>query len=217
MFLVVFVNVTLVPDVYAGDDFAAEYRSYQSAVRAGKAAFNKKDYQKAITHYSRAIELSPFEVSFYNDRGVSYFKSGKYKEAVGDFDKVLVMDSRRYSAYVYRGLCYEKSGNYIGALKDYTSALGMNPKDASVNNNLAWLYATSKNAQIQDKAKALEHAKKAAEISNYRQAEILDTLALVYFINGIMKEAVEAEQKAVKLEPGNEGFKKKLEKYEGAM
>ena len=37
---------------------------------------------------------------------------------------------------------------------------------------------------IQDKAKALEHAKKAAELSKEDNAEISDTLARVYFING---------------------------------
>jgi tetratricopeptide (TPR) repeat protein len=124
------------------------------------------------------------------------------------------MDSRRYSAYVYRGLCMEKTGEYIEALKDFTSALGMNPKDAGIHNNLAWLYATAKDEKVRDNAKALEHAKKAAEISSERNAEILDTLARAYFINGMNKEAVEAEQKAVKLSSSNEQFKSNLKSYE---
>lgn len=143
--------------------------------------------------------------------------SGKAKEAIDDFNKVLVMDSRRYSAYVYRGLCREKIGAYAKALEDYTSALGMNPKDANIHNNLAWVYATDKDEKVQDNAKALEHAKKAAELSNERNAEILDTLASAYFINANVKEAVETERKAIKLEPDNEGVKKNLKNYEKGM
>jgi tetratricopeptide (TPR) repeat protein len=226
--LVLVVNLTLVSDVNAGEksalsnptlekggrgDFVNNFRTYQSAVRDGKVAFNKKDYQKAAAHYSRAIELSPYEANLYYDRGVALYKTGKAKEAIEDFDKVLVMDSRRGSAYVYRGLCREITGDYIEALKDYTSALGMNPGDASVHNNLAWLYSTAKDEKIQDRAKALEHAKKAAEISNERNAEILDTLARAYFINGMVREAVEAEKKGLQLSPGNKQFKDNLKIY----
>jgi tetratricopeptide (TPR) repeat protein len=125
-----------------------------------------------------------------------------------------MLDSRRVGAYVYRGLCREKAGEYADALKDYTTALSMNPKDANIHNNLAWLYATANDEKVKDNIKALEHAVKAAEISNEGNADILDTLAMAYFVNGKVKEAIEAEQKALKLEPENERFKGNLKKYE---
>jgi cytochrome c-type biogenesis protein CcmH/NrfG len=90
----------------------------------------------------------------------------------------------------------------------------MNPKDANIHNNLAWLYVTAKDEKVKDNIKALEHAVKASALSDEKNAEILDTLAMVYFVNGKVKEAVDAEQKALKLEPGNERFKGNLKKYE---
>ena len=51
-----------------------------------------------------------------------------------------------------------KGGDQEGALKDYNTALGLNPRDPSVHNNLAWLYATAKDEKLQDKVKALEHS-----------------------------------------------------------
>ena len=114
---------------------------------------------------------------------------------------------------MYRGLCRMNSGEYREALRDFKSALKQRPKDASIHNNLAWLYATAKDEKFRDKIKALEHARKAAELSKERNAEILDTLARAYFINGKLKEAIETEKKALKLEPGNEKFKAKLEEY----
>jgi tetratricopeptide (TPR) repeat protein len=206
-----------ISDVRADEDFAKRYQTYQQAVSSGKASLNKNDYQAAIEHYSRAIEMSPFEVSSYYNRGIAQYRLGNDKEAIEDFDKVIILDARISTAYVYRGLCRMKGGEYQEALTDYQKALEFSPKDASIHNNLAWLYATAKEEKFQDKLKALEHAVKAAELSNEKNAEILDTLAKVYLINGKVNEAIEAEKKALKLEPNNERLKENLKKYEKAI
>jgi tetratricopeptide (TPR) repeat protein len=195
------------PNLLAQEEFEKRFRAYQSEVNTTTIAFNKKDYQTAVSHFSKAIEVSPFEAFSYYQRGIALYKSGKEKEVIEDFDKVLILDSRMISAYVYRGLCREKTGEYLEALKDFTSALALNPEDASIHNNLAWLYATAEDEKIQDKAKTLEHAKKAAELSRENNAEILDTLARAYFINGQVKDAIETENKALKLTPENHEFK----------
>jgi len=202
---------------YSDDEFAGKYRAYKNYVQSGSAAFQKKDYASAIDNYSKAIEISPFEVTSYYNRGIAYYKSGKEKEAEVDFDKVIILDPRSSSAYVYRGLCKVKGGDYQGALNDYKGALELNPKDASIHNDLAWLYATAKDEKVKDNAKALEHAVKASELSNEKNAEILDTLARAYFINGQVKEAIDAENKALKIEPYNDEFKNKLREYEKAI
>ena len=199
------------------NNFVEKYQDYQNAVNAGKTSLNKKDYQAAIEHYTKAIEMSPFVMSHYYDRGIALYRKGDEKKAIEDFNKVIMLDPRSSSAYVYRGLCRVKGGDYQGALSDYKKALELNPRDPSIHNNLAWLYATAKDEKVQDKLKALEHAVKAAELSNEKNAEILDTLARVYFINGKVNEAIEAEKKALKLEPNNERFKENLNEYERVM
>ncbi len=199
------------------DDFLKRYREYQGYVRAGYAAINNKKYIEAIDYYSKAIEISPFVASHYYHRGLAWYRKGNKDRAIEDFDKVIILDPSWHSAYIYRGLCRMKGGEYKEALSDYKRALKMKPKDPSVHNNLAWLYATAQDEKFRDKAKALEHAKKAAELSKERDAEILDTLARVYFVDGKVKEAVETEKKALKLEPENQGFKTKLKVYEESL
>jgi len=202
---------------YANDDFAEKYRTYKDHVQYASAAFQKKDYASAITNYSKAIEMYPFEINNYYNRGIAYFKSGKEKEAEEDFDKVIIMDPKMSSAYVYRGLCRERLGKYKDALNDYTKALELKHNDAAIHNNIAYLYVSANDESFKDKVKALEHAKKAAELSKEKNAEILDTLAKAYFINSQIKEAVDTENKALKLEPYNDEFKGKLREYEKAM
>ena len=202
---------------YPNDDFADKYHTYKNHVQSASSAFHKKDYASAITNYSKAIEMSPFEINNYYNRGIAYFKSEKEKEAEEDFDKVIVMDPRMSSAYVYRGLCREKLGKYKDALSDYTKASELKPNDAAIHNNIAYLYVSANDESFRDKGKALEHAKKAAELSKEKNAEILDTLARAYFLNGQIKEAIDAENKALKLELYNDEFKGKLREYEKAM
>jgi len=213
----IFNGFSFISDIRADEHFAKRYQAYQQAVSSGKASLNKKDYQAAIEHYTRAIEMSPFVLSHYYDRGIAWYRKGEEKKAIDDFSKVIILDPRSGSAYVYRGLCKVKGGDYQEALNDYKKGLELNPKDPSIHNNLAWLYATAKDEKFQDKLKALEYAAKAAELSSERNAEVLDTLARVYFINGKINEAIETEKKALKLEPNNERFKENLKEYEKAM
>jgi hypothetical protein len=95
--------------------------------------------------------------------------------------------------------------------------LELNLKDPSIHNNLGWLYAAANGKNFQDKLKALEHAAKQVELSNERNAEILETLARVYFIDGKDDGAIESEKKALKLESNNERLEENLKKSEKAM
>jgi tetratricopeptide (TPR) repeat protein len=159
--------------------------------------------------------MSPFEAMLYFNRGIALYKSGnRMKEADEDFDKTLILDQRMVNALVYRGLCREKLGKEKAALEDYTKALQQQPNDVSIENNLAWLYATAKEEGVRDKLKALEYASKAAALSKEKNAGVLDTLARVYFINGKVIEAIEAEKKAIGLEPNKKEFKENLAFYE---
>lgn len=214
---VLFGGCASLSDTGEGGDFEKQYKEYQAHARAGYAAINKKEYVEAIDHYTRAIKIAPFVASHYYYRGVAWYKKGSEDRAIEDFDKVIILDSRWSSAYIYRGLCRMKGGEYKEALSDYKRVLQLKPKDAGIHNNLAWLYATANDEKFQDKGKALEHARKAAELSKERNAEILDTLAHAYFINGKLKEAVEAERKALKLKPGNQEFKERLEEYQRVL
>jgi tetratricopeptide (TPR) repeat protein len=191
----------------ADSSFQEQFKAYQAEVNSGKAALDKKEYESAIRHYSKAIEMSPFEAMQYFNRGIALYKSGKMKEAEEDFGKAIILDQRLAAAYSYRGLVRMKGGDQEGALKDYSTALGLNPRDSSVHNNLAWLYATAKDDKLQDRVKALEHAVRAVEMTKEKNAEALDTLSRAYFINGKKVEAID-------LEPENKTFKENLALYE---
>jgi TPR repeat protein len=97
----------------------------------------------------------------------------------------------------------------VEAVKWYRLAVQQN--DANAMNNLAFLLATSKNPHVRDPQEAVSLATKAVATTN--NPDFLDTLAAAYFSNGQTDKAIEAEQKALTMNPGNDSYKESLQKY----
>ncbi len=114
----------------------------------------------------------------------------------------------------YGGLLYEK-GRYSEAESVLRAALMHDPENASVLNNLAWLYATGP-SPFRNPQEALDLALKAVALSP--EPDILDTLAEAYYINGRYEDALSTIEQAIS-EGGaqQDHFLKQKEKFERAL
>ncbi|KAA8521897.1 hypothetical protein F0562_012789 [Nyssa sinensis] len=61
----------------------------QKEKEAGNAAYKKKDFETAIQHYTKAIELDDEDISFLTNRAAVYLEMGKYEECIKDCDKAV--------------------------------------------------------------------------------------------------------------------------------
>lgn len=61
----------------------------QKEKEAGNAAYKKKDFETAIQHYSKALELDDADISFLTNRAAVYLEMGKYEECIKDCDKAV--------------------------------------------------------------------------------------------------------------------------------
>jgi Zn-dependent protease with chaperone function len=109
-------------------------------------------------------------------------------------------------------LYYEKK-EYDEAIRSYTRTVELAPNNPDALNNLAWLYATCEDIEKRDYSKALTYAIQAASL---KQAPyILDTLAESYYVNGLYKLAIEAEKRALAMDPDNRKYyEEQLKKFE---
>lgn len=111
---------------------------------------------------------------------------------------------------------YAEQKQYGRAIQAYEDALRKQPDFAAAHNNLAWLYATCDDPNYRDPGAALQHAKRAVQLSNWQEVEFVDTLAEAYFANGDYHDAVEVQKRALALDPNDQQLQAHMRRYRRA-
>jgi serine/threonine-protein kinase len=100
-----------------------------------------------------------------------------------------------------------ESQREVSAKPNYAKLLLPEPSHAAAFNSLAWIWATCPDESRRDGKKAIEYATKACELTGWKDADFLSTLAAAYAECGQFKEAVAWQNKALALVPGDEAAK----------
>jgi tetratricopeptide (TPR) repeat protein len=122
--------------------------------------------------------------------------------------------------YARRGLIWKGKGELDIAIADYTEAIRLDPKFASAYDNRAWLRATAIDVKFRDGRRAVESATCACELTEWKDANKIDTLAAAYAEAGDFDAAVRWEEKAQGSyydEKDKEEWRARLELYRAKM
>lgn len=99
------------------------------ALNAQGIAYSEKGEQdKAITTFSKAIDLKPDYVNAHYNLGVAYMKKGEVDKGWNAYYGAIQCRRNYAEAYNNRGIAYQLKGETIYALQDYTMAIGLNQK-----------------------------------------------------------------------------------------
>ena len=162
---------------------------------AGLTCENKKDYLKAIEHYSNAIGLNPELYTAYNNRGTAYLSKGELDQAIGDFDKAIELNQNDAMAYNNRGTAYRSKGELDQAIEDFDKAIQLKPDDAIAysNRGIAYLNKGELDQAIEDFDKAIE--------LNQNDAIAYNNRGNAYRSKGEPDRAIKDYNKAIQLKP----------------
>jgi tetratricopeptide (TPR) repeat protein len=144
----------------------------------GIAFYEKSDFEKSITHLQKAVQSQPDKAGYRSNLAEAFLANGQTDVAINIFENLLLLDPG----------------------SDETV-----PFLAVQLNNQAWLMATSPDSDIQYGSRvvkgmrAVNLAKLACKLTNYKKTTFVGTLAAAYAEAGQFDDAIATTQKACDL------------------
>jgi Tfp pilus assembly protein PilF len=147
-------------------------------VNLGVWLLKNRKLDEAESHLSRAVELDPNNMSSQLNLGVLLARKHKTEQAERLFRNAVT-------------LIHERSDKYI----DAASLVAMN--------NMAYYIGTEQADDPPKLVEATELIEKACKLTNYKNAEYLDTLVVIYMDSGKFELAMEKIELAIQLAKQN--------------
>ncbi|XP_013777806.1 stress-induced-phosphoprotein 1-like [Limulus polyphemus] len=100
------------------------------AKEEGNEAYKKRDFEKALEHYDKAIELNPSDMTFLLNKAAVFYEQKDYDKCIKECEKAIEV-GREYradfkiiaKAYARMGGAYSKKGDLYNAKTYYQKSL----------------------------------------------------------------------------------------------
>ena len=159
----------------------------------------KGNFQGAISAIEGLLRDDPENVELQMQLASLHNADKRPRKAIEILSKIIDADEENARARRRRADAQLSIGGHAQAIADYEAALRLEPDNKTMLNNFAWVLATSPDDKLRDGRRAIELATKACEVTEYKQAHILSTLAAAYAETGDFKSAKKWIEKAAEI------------------
>jgi stress-induced-phosphoprotein 1 len=149
------VKMAEVEEVDDGD--AAAKAAAEAEKKLGAEAYKKRDFAEAITHFSKAWETWPKDVTFLTNLGAAYFEQAEYDKSIETCQKAVDEGRDLRVDYKLIAKAYGRIGSAYAKKEDPASAIRFFEKSLSEH----------RTPDILNKLKDIERAKAAADRAAY--------------------------------------------------
>lgn len=168
-----------------------------------------ENYAGAIADVRALLENDAQNPALWQQLAALHLADDRPRKAIEEYSRLITLPQPSADLYRGRGDAYLAIGEHAKAIADYDQALTLEPDNEGVLNNLAWVLATSTEDSVRNGARATELAQRACELTDFKAAHILSTLAAGYAEQGNFEKAREWSGKAV--EQSDEATRPQLE------
>jgi tetratricopeptide (TPR) repeat protein len=180
----------------------AEPRQAQALQILGGICYQLGRYEEAISHYQKALELSPGCPTTQFNLGIAYFKlgfalatQGRYAEAIHHYQKALQVRPDCLSTHFNLGVSLATQRRYAEAISHYQKVLELSPGCPTTHNNLG--VALVEEGRLQE---AEQHFREAVRLKpEYAIAH--SNLGDVLLKLGRLAEAISCCHESLRLDP----------------
>jgi tetratricopeptide (TPR) repeat protein len=158
----------------------------------GRAYARRGDFDDACTQFQLALDSNSLSPESHNGLAVALVRKGLWKEAIPHFEQAVSLRPDYIEAHFNLGdTLYYLAGRPSDALAQWREVLRLDPKHVAVLSETASLLASSPDALLRDGVQAVELAERAAQLTERRDATVLDTLAAAYAEVGRFADAID--------------------------
>jgi tetratricopeptide (TPR) repeat protein len=157
------------------------------------------DFAGAMKCYEKDFPANVDLCAKWNSLGNAFAKAGNFREAASCYGRAREINPRDAGACAGLGLALFGEGDIRNAIGAWKRALELQPNESSIQNNLAWLLATTAESALRDGREAVALAESAKELTKGENAAVLHTLAAAYAETGRYTDAAATARRALEV------------------
>lgn len=150
------------PEVEMSDVEKDAQKSKEAAYKEkeeGNAAYKKKEFEKAIEHYNRALELYSEDISFLTNRAAVKYEQGDFEGCIADCDEAVDRGRELRTDYKLIARAMTRKGNALVKMGNLEGAIEVYNRSLTEHRNADTL------KRLHEAEKALKESKEAAYIN----------------------------------------------------
>ena len=180
---------------------ALDSEAFAAHSGAGDVCLAMGRLDEAIQRYKKAVALKPESSSAYSNLGSAYLRAGMLDEAVDAYRRVVQANEKSASAHHNLATALTETGDLTGAISSYRRAIALGSTLRRSSLALAWLLATTRDADLRDGAESIRLVKSVAKNDGDTDVAVQEVLAAAYAENGRFDEAVRITERIIREAP----------------
>jgi serine/threonine-protein kinase len=181
----------------------------------GSARAKTGRLDEAMADYRECIALDPKSYRARTRLADLLRDTGQFEESMSEYNRALAMAPKYVSALVGRSHLHSDLANFEAERDDLLNGVTIDANYWAAHLGLAGFYCMCKKRELRDAARALVHAKRACELTDWTEASSLESLALAYAESNDYAAAVYWEEQALQRAPADfaDDFRERLERF----
>jgi len=177
------------------------------------------NHDEAIEQLQAAIALDKSYADAFKNLAAALYEKGQTEQAKSYIEKALKLNPVFADAYLNLGIFHWRAGEMAAAIRVFRHGLAQASDHIELSVRLAWILATTRQANLRDGNEAIALTEKICKMTSYLIPRNLDVLAAAYAEGGQFEKAVKTVHQALELiRPSHrdlgEQFQKRLKLYE---